>query len=57
MAGSDRQEAAMAIDPAELIDAPGGDDRLRSSLEREAISALQLVRRSRFRRKPRSRRL
>src|SRR5438067_8889573 len=32
----------MAIDPAELIEAPGGDDRLRSSLEREAISALQL---------------
>lgn len=35
-------EAPMAIDPAELIDAPSGDDRLRNSLEREAISALQL---------------
>jgi len=33
----------MAIDPAELIETPdGGDDRLRSSLEREQISALQL---------------
>jgi CBS domain-containing protein len=35
-------EAAMAIDPADLIEAPSGDDRLRSSLEREPISALQL---------------
>jgi len=32
----------MAIDPAELIEAPSGYDRLRSSLERETISALQL---------------
>jgi CBS domain-containing protein len=36
------QEAAMAIDPAELIEAPSGDDRLRNSLERETISALHL---------------
>ena len=32
----------MAIDPAELIEAPGSNDRLRSSLERETISSLQL---------------
>jgi CBS domain-containing protein len=32
----------MAIDPAELVDVPAGDDRLRNSLERELISSLRL---------------
>jgi CBS domain-containing protein len=32
----------MAIDPAELLDAPVSEDRLRNSLERELISALRL---------------
>jgi CBS domain-containing protein len=32
----------MAIDPAELLDAPAAEDRLKNSLERELISALRL---------------
>ncbi|HWE26313.1 MAG TPA: CBS domain-containing protein [Myxococcales bacterium] len=32
----------MAIDPAELVDEPESEDRLRNSLERELISALRL---------------